>query len=632
MIILIPLGGTGSRFKSNGYRTPKALINIFGKPIIYYLLDNLNTKHVDFVYIPYNKEYVNFRLEDRLRKDYPDIKFKFYALQQNTEGAAETINIALRNICVCDQPILCLDSDNFYTADIVSLWNKENKIITFEDSNESPIYSYIKIENGKVLDIVEKTKISEHACTGAYGFNSCQQLLTYTQKILDNKIKQNGEYYTSTVIKEMIKDDIAFTSSVVESKDYVCLGTPIQIRYFCNNYPKYSCPHSDEKIKNLRICFDLDNTLVTFPTINKDYASVKPVQKNIDILRYLKRFGHTIIIYTARRMKTHHGNTGKALADVGKITFDTLEKFDIPYDEIYFGKPQADFYIDDLAINCFDDIERLLGFYSDTINPRDFNEINTDTIQAFTKRSDDLSGEIHYYLNIPKEIKDMFPILINYDADNKWYTMEKIDGISCSTLYLAELLTLDHLKHIMNSIKRIHSVNTEESTIDIYQNYTCKLKDRYDNYDYSIFDNYDKTYRKLMQELSHYEENNKGSISVIHGDTVLTNIIINKYEKIKFIDMRGKAGKTLTIYGDWLYDWAKLYQSLIGYDKILQGNDVSKKYESGMKEFFKEYFIELYSLEDFDNLILITKSLLFTLIPLHDNEKCQDYYNLIFTI
>ena len=37
---------------------------------------------------------------------------------------------------------------------------------------------------------------------------------------------------------------------------------------------------------------------------------------------------------------------------------------------------------------------------------------------------------------------------------------------------------------------------------------------------------------------------------------------------------------------------------------------------------------ELYSEEDMKNLKLITKSLLFTLIPLHNNEKCIKYYNL----
>ena len=57
MFIIIPLGGTGERFKKEGYNIPKALIKIFNKPILYYLLDNLQLKNIDFIYIPYNKEY-----------------------------------------------------------------------------------------------------------------------------------------------------------------------------------------------------------------------------------------------------------------------------------------------------------------------------------------------------------------------------------------------------------------------------------------------------------------------------------------------------------------------------------------------------------------------------------------------
>ena len=64
-------------------------------------------------------------------------------------------------------------------------------------------------------------------------------------------------------------------------------------------------------------------------------------------------------------MKTHNGNVGKLLADIGIITFETLKKFDIPYDEIYFGKPYADLYIDDLAISAYSDLDKELGYYSD---------------------------------------------------------------------------------------------------------------------------------------------------------------------------------------------------------------------------------------------------------------------------
>ena len=77
------------------------------------------------------------------------------------------------------------------------------------------------------------------------------------------------------------------------------------MKYFYNNFPKICCINNEQKIKNLRVCFDLDNTLVTFPKIKNDYTSVEePILKNIEFLKYLKSFGTTIIIYTARRMKT----------------------------------------------------------------------------------------------------------------------------------------------------------------------------------------------------------------------------------------------------------------------------------------------------------------------------------------
>ena len=51
MIVIIPLGGKGERFKKNKYNEPKALIKVLGKPIIFYLLENLNLKLVKYVYI-----------------------------------------------------------------------------------------------------------------------------------------------------------------------------------------------------------------------------------------------------------------------------------------------------------------------------------------------------------------------------------------------------------------------------------------------------------------------------------------------------------------------------------------------------------------------------------------------------
>jgi capsule biosynthesis phosphatase len=631
MIIIIPLGGIGTRYKNKGYSKPKGLIKVFGKQILFWLIESLNVNKNTTIYIPYNNEYLHFRFEDLMHKNFPYLNFKFCVLENDTRGTVETLNIALKNLNIKDQPIISLDCNNFYLIDIISLWNLKNSILVFNDTNKESLYSYVEINNQKqIIKIVENKKISDNACCGGYAFDSYKELLKYTQIIIDNNINKKNELNISTVIKEMLKNNKLFNAIEIPKKKYICLSTPLQLKQFYNNYPKKSSLNLFNNLNEMRICFDLDNTLVTFPKVTGDYNTVEPIIKNIKYLQYLKSFGHTIIIYTARRMKTHNGNIGKLMTDIGKITFDTLEKFSIPYDEIYFGKPQADIYIDDLALNCFNDMEKELGFYMDDIKPREFNELNSSFIEIYKKKSVNLSGEIYYYQNIPKKIKDMFPLFINYDENNTWYEIEKIKGLTVSVLYVSELLSLITLHSIMDSIKRIHSCNYDKnSKINIYENYSKKLEKRYTSYDYSKFKNNNEVFNKINNFLKDYEKSKKGKISVIHGDTVLTNIIINEYNKIKFIDMRGKMGSELTIYGDWLYDWAKLYQSLIGYDNILLDKEINLKYQKSIIDYFKDYFITSYSKDDFDNLKMITKSLLFSLIPLHNNNNNYKFYNLI---
>ena len=50
------------------------------------------------------------------------------------------------------------------------------------------------------------------------------------------------------------------------------------------------------------------------------------------------------------------------------------------------------------------------------------------------------------------------------------------------------------------------------------------------------------------------------------------------------------------------------------------------------KNIFDSYIVNLYSKEKLDDIKQITKSLLLSLIPIHDNENCIKYYNLIKTI
>lgn len=96
-----------------------------------------------------------------------------------------------------------------------------------------------------------------------------------------------------------------------------------------------------------RICIDIDGVIANLKQKGETYSDVDPIIGAKQKINALKDSGHYIILHTARHMKTCDGNVGKVVQRIGQQTLDWLAKHEIQYDEIYFGKPWADIYIDD---------------------------------------------------------------------------------------------------------------------------------------------------------------------------------------------------------------------------------------------------------------------------------------------
>jgi capsule biosynthesis phosphatase len=110
----------------------------------------------------------------------------------------------------------------------------------------------------------------------------------------------------------------------------------------------------------VRICIDLDGVICKLKEKDQTYADLEPVPGAMETLKRWRTEGHHIIIHTARHMKTCQGNVGQVVRKVGTITLDWLDRHEIEYDEIYFGKPWAEVYIDDNAFR-FENWEILGG-------------------------------------------------------------------------------------------------------------------------------------------------------------------------------------------------------------------------------------------------------------------------------
>jgi len=391
-------------------------------------------------------------------------------------------------------------------------------------------------------------------------------------------------------------------------------------------------------MENLRICFDLDNTLVTFPKVDGDYSTVEPIQDNIDAVKFLYNMGHYIIIYTARRMRTHDGDVEKVIADIGEITEAKIKEFGIPYHELIYGKPYAHYYIDDLSLNPYEiDISAELGL--DVVQPRKFNNIVYENGKVIKSAIGDsarksLEGEKYWYETIPEGLEDLFPNFLS--SENGTIEIEKIKGTTFTHLLLDDVLTDNHFFILLEAIERIHG--TRDNDIyqggpSIYHNYNKKVIDRFMGYDYSRFRDSTDVCRKIINKVKEYESADLGLRAIIHGDPVFSNVLLTSNTTIKLIDMRGEIGGRLTKVGDIFYDYAKIYQSLVGYDRILVQNQAPRLVDQSLlKNVFEEIFISKFGIDMLEYLKYLTASLFFSLIPLHDNDKCEKFYNCIFDL
>ncbi len=618
----MPINGIGSRFVNESYLTPKSLIKILGKPMIVRVIESLSLTQSDLITIIYRSSLDEMGFCDLLKHYFGEFNFNFIPICHDTKGAADTVlrGIASLSLGALDVPQLILDCDTIYHGDIIHEYKKyqDNRIFYFHDLEGEPIYSYIEVdENFYVRNIAEKRKISHYASVGCYGFKNGLLLRKYCEKAISS-LNSGNERYISDVYGSMLRDGISVGASQYEK--FSCVGTPLQLKYFS------SLPDNSDRV--LRFCFDIDNTLVTYPAVRGDYSTVRPIPEVISFLKIVKSLGHYIILYTARRMKTHNGNVKAVIEDIKEVTLATLSKFEIPFDEINFGKPYADFYIDDLAIDPKKCLEKQTGFYDLDIMPRDYHTLNV--IDGWYKKSGNIQGELFWYNSVPKQLSIFLPD--HRSINDEELLTKKVEGLSFTHLFINNALKSDYLEKLLNALDIIHSYPISEKLDNqnlIYLNYAKKLKERFDGYSYSRFERSQEVYDFLLSSLVSYSDQNLGVLGIIHGDPVFTNCFLTTNGKIKFIDPRGELGHEKSIYGDIFYDLSKVYQSLVGYDFIVMGKVLDFKAIQSLKSFFENYVEDRWGRHRMSHIKIITAANLFSLIPLHNNDKCKFYYDLI---
>ena len=125
--------------------------------------------------------------------------------------------------------------------------------------------------------------------------------------------------------------------------------------------------------EGLTFCFDIDGTLCPIKKKEEEYIDLVPFPEMLAKLREYKEGGAKIVLFTSRNMNSYNGNIGLINANTAKVLLQWLDKWNIPYDEIIYGKPWPGHH----------------GFYVDdrTVRPDEFLKLSVDEMDALCKGS-----------------------------------------------------------------------------------------------------------------------------------------------------------------------------------------------------------------------------------------------------
>jgi capsule biosynthesis phosphatase len=358
MNYLITAAGHGSRFCRSGIKPPKPLIRVKGRELLLWSLSSFAIGPGDNLYIVVLRAHrVRERLDKFIQFLYPDTSIQWLELDAVLEGQLLTTMEAIRGLEI-KGPLIIHNCDTYHDAtklDFGSLLEDQQCFGVIPCFNgEGDHWSFVrpgKEDPDYAEEVAEKMRISEKCSVGTYGFSSAEKLLAFANDYKASCPTELAEYYIAPIYQYAI--DRGEKVRVCPAETTRLFGTPEELlETFQVSRFKLLAENAWDAHQRGTLVVDIDGTLCGGP-IDGDYSLVEPLNEVCEALRKANDSGYYIVLFTARNMQTFKGSLGLINKYTAPVLLEWLAENQIPYDEIYFGKPWGPevSYVDDKALS-----------------------------------------------------------------------------------------------------------------------------------------------------------------------------------------------------------------------------------------------------------------------------------------
>ncbi len=217
MKIIIPMAGRGSRLRPHTLITPKPLVSIAGKPMVQRLVEDLTRSYgrgieeIAFIIGDFGEE-----VKQELLEIAKSLGAKGSVYQQHEPlGTAHAILWAKE--CLSGNCFIAF-SDTLFKADF-AFDPEEDGVIWVQKVEDPSSFGVVKVNDDNVItDFVEKSPVfvSDLAIVGIYYVRDGAMLRDELQYLLDNDIKDKGEYQLTSALEHMKAKGVKFRPGYIE--------------------------------------------------------------------------------------------------------------------------------------------------------------------------------------------------------------------------------------------------------------------------------------------------------------------------------------------------------------------------------------------------------------------------------
>ncbi|QWD44510.1 NTP transferase domain-containing protein [Polynucleobacter paneuropaeus] len=235
MHVIIPAAGLGARFQDGGYKPPKPLIDIDGRPMIYHAIKSFG--------IPAKYKIVaqkSHRISDYLF-DFIGTGFDIDVIEidHHTSGPVSTCLLAQEAVDLEDELII-MNCDQIMFWDprfflhSVRYPNLDGAVVTYFNDTEKN--SYARVNNsGYVTEMAEKVVISNISLNGIHYWRKGQYFFDSAKSMIHKNLRApNGEFYVSLTYNELIKQGKNIGIFHIPNSFHNAVGVPEDLISFLN--------------------------------------------------------------------------------------------------------------------------------------------------------------------------------------------------------------------------------------------------------------------------------------------------------------------------------------------------------------------------------------------------------------